>query len=255
MILVLCGTADGREIAAALAGEGYSVLASAATVYGGQLLDGCGGEVITGRLTAEEMLDLIRQRKVRLLVDATHPYAEMASAVAAKACRLAGVPYIRYQRPAAPLPRHPLIQKAGGYEAAAALAARTGETIFLTTGSKTLPVFIKAARELGRRVVARVLPEPAIIENCRRMGLTPADIIALQGPCSEELNRALLAQYKASVLVTKESGDPGGTTAKIAAALSLALPVVIVERPTAPPDAVDTLSGLLQQINVIKNAR
>jgi len=249
VILVLSGTAEGRAVVRALVDAGHRVLASAATNYGARLLFGCGGEVIAGRLGLEEMSDLMRQRGVRLVVDATHPYARLVTDTAIKACRQLKLPYLRYQRPATVLPAHPLILSAADYEEAAVLAVRQGGTIFLTTGSKTLCIFMRAARECGRRVVARVLPEPAVLEKCFRLGLTPADIVALQGPCSRELNRALFEQYRAGVLVTKDGGAIGGTDAKIAAALDLNLPVVVIRRPPPPPGAIGTVDELLRRVN------
>jgi len=119
----------------------------------------------------------------------------------------------------------------------------------LTTGSKTLPGFAAAARRSGKRLVVRVLPDPGVLAGCFALGLKSSDVIALQGPVSYELNRALFCAYRAEVLVTKESGPAGGTAEKIAAALDLGMRVVVVERPVlAYPLAVNSCAGLLQAL-------
>lgn len=232
MILVLGGTKDARIVVEMLATRGHQVLASAATAYGGELLAGAGATRVSDRpLGRQELADLMDDHKIRTVVDATHPYAVAISAMATDLCGEKGIPYHRYHRPETILPEHPLVTFACSYEEAAERAAEIGEVIFLTTGSKTLDTFIKAARVLERRVVARVLPDPQVLARCLTLGLTPADIVAAQGPFSRDLNRALFQHYGARVVVTKDSGPAGGTAEKIEAALGLDIPVVVVGRP------------------------
>lgn len=249
MILVLAGTSDGRDVVKALASGGFDVLACAATRYGASLLEGSGALRISGRrLSGAEIGDMIIENGVKILVDATHPYAEEVSATAVEVCREKEVRYIRYQRPASRVQEHPLVIHAKSYPEAAEKAAELGEVIFLTTGSKTLDVFLDAAKKRGRRVVARLLPQPEVLKRCFELGLTPADIAAIQGPFSLELNIALLRHYNASVLVTKDGGALGGTEEKLSAALNLGIPVVVVDRPDPLPGAVGTLEELLEKI-------
>ncbi|WP_027357026.1 precorrin-6A reductase [Desulfofundulus thermocisternus] len=249
MILVLSGTADGRLIVQDLINHGYNVLASATTPYGGELLARHGAEVITGKLSINDMVALIKNRHIKLLIDATHPYAQQVSENARQACARTQIPYLRYQREESSLPQHPLIHCSNSYEEAAQQAVRHGKVIFLTTGSKTLNIFLNTARQHGARLVVRVLPEPEVIQHCRQLGLSPADIVAMQGPFSLELNRALFKQYEAEVVVTKNSGTIGGTDTKVAAALELGLPVVIISRPRVPDNSVTSRQELLKRIN------
>lgn len=254
MILVLTGTRDGRELVASLVARGYKVLASTATTYGGELLQGYGAEVKTGRMGDLELAELLKEKGIRLVVDATHPYAEVVSQTAGEVCRKAGVSYLRYQRPQQALPSHPLIFLAEDYIQAARAAvnkAGAGGLIFLATGSKTLDIFIQAAREKDCRVAARVLPDPDVMIRCRELGLTPADIVAMQGPFSRELNRSLFRHYNAAVLVTKESGQVGGTDDKVAAALELGMQVVVVRRPPAPNGAIHSVAETVTAVDRI----
>lgn len=193
------------------------------------------------------MAALIREREAEVVVDATHPFAVEARRNARRAAVQCQVPYLRFTRPPEPLPAHPLIRLAPDFAAAARLAAAHGPVIFLTTGSKTLPFFLPA-RAAGRRVVARVLPEPEVIAACREQGLLPRDIVALQGPVTEELNRALFRAYGATVVVTKESGGSGGQAAKIKAALDLGIPLVVVRRPPEEEVAIYDTAELVKRV-------
>lgn len=249
MILLLGGTTEGRTAARTLTAAGWPVLVSVATPYGATLAgEGFTGPVVVGRRDAAALAALIRERGIRLVVDATHPFATEAHRNARQAAAKCGVPYLRYARPAAPLPADPRIVACADFAAAAQEAVARGPVLFLTTGSKTLPLFLPVARAAGCRVVARVLPEPAVIAACREAGLSPRDIVALQGPLPVELNMALFRAFGATVVVTKESGAVGGQDAKIEAALSLEIPVVVVRRPPEPPGAVFTVEELLKRV-------
>lgn len=247
MILLLAGTADGREIAARLSSAGHRFIACTATEYGGRLLENSSAaEVISGRLDAEELVELILNRKVQLVIDATHPYAEEATANASRACAVTAAKYIRFQRPVLAMPESPLIHPVRGYPEAADKAAELADkSIFLATGVKTLSTFVTAAGAAGKKLTVRVMPDTESLRRCLELGIEPGDIVAMQGPFSADLNKQLFIHYRADVLVTKESGTTGGTDAKLEAALALAIPVVLIKRPPVPEGALDNIDELL----------
>ncbi|RDV83626.1 precorrin-6A reductase [Ammonifex thiophilus] len=246
MILVLGGTSEGREVAARLKAAGWSVLVSLATPVG----EAFAGEVetVVGRRDVAGFLALFQEKKVRLVVDAAHPFATELRRQIRKACSLAGLPYLRLARPSPPLPEHPLLVLCPDFTSAAEEAVRRGPVLFLTTGTRTLPLFTTRAKMAGCRVVVRCLPDPEAVAACLAAGLSHRDIVALTGPFTEELNRALFRAYGATVVVTKESGFPGGVEEKLKAAWTLGLPVVLVRRPPEPEGAFYRLEDLLQAV-------
>ena len=80
-------------------------------------------------------------------------------------------------------------------------------------------------------MTARVLPTAEVLNQCENFGLTPKQIVAMQGPFSTELNVELFKHAKAEVIVTKNSGKIGGADTKLEAAKILNLPVVMIARP------------------------
>lgn len=230
MIWVLSGTKDGVEIIRLLKKEGFKVFASAVTEYGAALSKKSGADSAIARAAdCDEMVEIIKKKKISAVVDATHPFAAEASKNAMRACRKAGIAYLRYERKAAKVQDSALIHYAGDFEEAGRKASQLGDVIFFAAGSKNLDKFLKAAKR--KKIIARVLPDVKAIQKCLNLGLTSSHIIAAQGPFSEEFNRAMLREYKADVLVTKESGTAGGVESKVNAALALNIPVVMVERP------------------------
>ncbi|MFZ5640850.1 MAG: precorrin-6A reductase [Bacillota bacterium] len=271
MILVLGGTAESREIVSRLRVCGMPVMATAVTDYGGKLLRESTEErgerpeiqgehlktpgkrqqvrILTGALDEASLARVITENRVTAVIDATHPYAGNISCTAEDITAKLGTTYIRYLRPAAAFDDHPLIRRAATWAEAADMAmeaaeasvrtAESGKTVFLTIGSKNLRPFTEAAKEKDIRLVARVLPDPAVLAECLKLGLMPRDIIACQGPFDESMNLAMLTHCRAGVLVTKDSGAIGGTEAKLAAARALHIPVVLVERPEEGKEGPD----------------
>lgn len=256
MILVMAGTSDARELALRIQQAGYPLLTTVVTDSAAKSMEEADLPVLTGRLTAEALTALIRERGVRAVVDATHPFAEEASKNAIAAAQAAGVPYIRFERDRIHIDHHPLITFADDYEQAAELAAAKGGVIMLTTGSKTLQVFAK--RLLGlpdTTLIARMLPRIDNMEKCAELGLEQKNIVAMQGPFSKELNKALYAHYQVTLMITKESGKVGAVDEKLESAFEMGIETIVIGRPVVNygtyfgdfDDVIAKLNELLQE--------
>lgn len=250
MIMVAAGTQDGRELVGLLLERGYAVAASVVSSYGHDLLASYGERLTINDkpLDRDGLMNYIAEHGIRLVIDASHPYAVNVSQNAMAACAAACIPYVRYERDLSEL------GAAGGniivvhsYEEAAARAAECGKNVFLTTGSRNLAKFTTAPALQGENIIARVLPTAEVITLCEDLGLSPANIVALQGPFSRELNRELFRRYSADVVITKNSGTLGGTDTKLAAAADLGLPVIVIDRPHIDYPALATdYAGILR---------
>lgn len=241
MIFVAAGTQDGRELTKLLLDAGHRVTASVVSHYGEQLLKRCGSERLTINdkpLDREALESYLREHRASCFVDASHPYAVNVSENAMAACRALAIPYLRYERSLTELEDtwRSAICLVHSYEEAAEEAARRGKVVFLTTGSRNLRQFTESPALSDCTLIARVLPTAEVIALCEGLGLSPKQIVAMQGPFSQALNREMFRQYRADVIVTKNSGAIGGTDTKIAAAVELGLPVVVIDRPVLAYD-------------------
>ncbi|MGR3319869.1 MAG: precorrin-6A/cobalt-precorrin-6A reductase [Candidatus Anammoxibacter sp.] len=70
-----------------------------------------------------------------------------------------------------------------------------------------------------------------MFKNALKWGIHASNIIALQGPFSFELNKALYERFKVDTIVTKDSGKQGGVIEKIDAAVKSEINVVLIKRP------------------------
>ncbi|MBO8168267.1 MAG: precorrin-6A reductase [Thermoanaerobacteraceae bacterium] len=231
MIAVVCHIKEGRDIIQLIKEKGLEVVALTDTAYGKKLIAGAGVEVYSGDITETALTRIFQDNAVRALVDVTHPYSHNLSKMLQQVCDDKQVEYIRYLRAETDLPDSSLIYPVTSWQEAAKFAQKLGDTIFLTTGSNNLKEFLNWVDTGKKRVVVRVLPDHKIIKKCQDLGLSPKDIVGMQGPFSKQINKATFKMYNASVIVTKDSGREGGTDTKIAAALDLKIPVVVLKRP------------------------
>jgi len=255
MILILSGTADGRRIAVELNKRGFKVLVTTVTGYGKMLLqrESCGGlEVQEGSLDAAALEKVITGKEISLVIDATHPFALQVSKTAVEVCGRLGIRYIRYEREKTGMQEDPHgIVFVNTFEEAARQAAAFPDNVFLTVGSKNLAVFCEVIPP--ERIIARVLPQGDILEKCEELGLQPRNIVALQGPFTRELNRELFKQYRAGVVVTKDSGRTGGAEEKIEAARELGIPVIVISRPEMEyPVVVREIEEIFEKIKDLR---
>ena len=228
-VILYGGTAEGRDIADALAAGGVPALAHVATDYGETLIHANASlQVHAGRLNGEEMAEEMRAAHCRLVIDATHPYASEVTKNIRAAAAQAGVRYLRVLRG-----RQSAGEGARFVESVAAavdyLNTTTGN-IFLATGSKDLASFT-GIENYKERVFARVLSLPEVVASCAALGFQGKNLIAMQGPFSRELNVAMLRQISARFLVTKDTGREGGFAEKVEAAASCGCELVVIGRP------------------------
>ncbi len=97
-ILLFGGTTEGRQAAGQLSRMGYEVTVCVATSTGEAFLKNIPGlRVLTGRKDQEQMAEVMRGG-YRCCIDATHPYAVMATSEIRSACEKTGVVYYRLLR-------------------------------------------------------------------------------------------------------------------------------------------------------------
>ncbi len=242
-ICIFAGTTEGRRLVSLLK-DAADVTTCVATEYGGEMLcDIDGVRVRQGRMNAEEMTAFFTENRFDKIIDATHPYAEEATANIAAAAKAAGVPLMRILREKDAFVKD-AVYVSSVAEAKEYLSDKDGN-VLITTGSKELSAYVGLDMQ---RVWARVLPLASSLEACENAGVPTPHIIAMQGPFSEETNLAQLNAINAKYLVTKDSGKNGGFYEKISAARKAgAVPVIIGQPPQTkgllPDEAAAELSG------------
>ncbi|MFH9859184.1 cobalt-precorrin-6A reductase [Streptomyces sp. NPDC017202] len=241
-VLVLGGTTEARELAAALAARpGVRVTSSLAgrvsrpaALAGDVRSGGFGG--------ADGLAAWLAEHAVDAVVDATHPFAAGITANAAHAATAAGRPLIVLRRPGWRPGPGDRWHRVGSLAEAAELLPRLGGRVLLTTGRLGLAAF---AHLTGPHFVVRSVEPPA-------PPMPPdTELVLARGPFTVTDELALLREHRIDVLVTKDSGGVA-TAAKLTAARRLGLPVVVVRRPPLPDGvtAVPDVAGALERLGL-----
>jgi precorrin-6A/cobalt-precorrin-6A reductase len=231
-VLILGGTTEARRLAELLHGTpGLTLTSSLAGRVASPRLPP--GEVrIGGFGGAEGLAAWLREHRVDVLIDATHPFAGTISFHAARAAATAHVPLLALRRPGWVPVAGDDWHDAGSLAEAARLLPALGRRVFLTTGRMGLAAF--AALDdlwfLVRSVDAPEAPHPARME-----------VLLDRGPFTLDGERELLRRHRVDVVVTKDSGG-AATAPKLTAAREAGLPVLVVRRPPVP-EGVPVVTG------------
>ncbi len=174
---------------------------------------------------AEGLAAYLSAERIDALIDATHPYAARISNNAARAAAAARVPSLMLHRPAwTPVVGDVWTEVADTHDAVRALGS-AARHVFLALGRQELNPFAAAPQHdyLIRSVdpIDPPLPVPR------------ATYVTGRGPFTEADDRSLLMAHAIDVVIAKNSGGTA-TYGKIAAARVLALPVILIRRPTLP---------------------
>lgn len=234
----MAGTSDAGKIINELSSEeSINILATATTRHGVDLALSSGAhEVLEGRFDFDELAGIIKENDIELLIDATHPFASEATRNAIIASETLKVDYIRFERPISEFPDSKLLYKCPSFEEAVGQILQILDQeknipsrIFHLAGVNTLHYLTESISQ--DIIVARVLPSLYSVKKCLELGIPHGNIVAMEGTFSRDFNRILMEEFEIGVVLTKESGQSGGTMSKIQAALDLDIPVVIVIRP------------------------
>ena len=225
-LVIFSGTSEGHALCRFVSACGGNADVYVATDYGAAVMEPMHGIAVhEGRLDADAMAAVLDVNT--LLVDATHPYAAVVSDNLRAACTQTGAQYERLLRPQ--LDSEGVVTVPDTAVAVRWLNAHPGRAL-LTVGSKELLVYT-GVRGWRERLVARVLPSVSVLEQCASFGFAGAQVIAMQGPFSHEMNVALLRQTRADILVTKDTGKAGGFAEKLSAAREVGATVLVIARP------------------------
>ena len=214
-ILLLGGVTEALAIARTLGPQHVYSLAGVGRVPGDL---GC--EVrVGGYGGAEGLAQYIREQRIDLLLDATHPYAAQISQNAALAAAASGVPCWALRRPAW------VAQPDDDWRE----VADWSELV------QALKPFKRPLFTLGREPLEHVheIPEDQFW-TLRALDVYPGnercEVIGARGPFLIDEERALFEQHQIDVLISKNSGS-SATEPKLQVARERAVPVLILKRP------------------------
>ncbi|MCM3566030.1 cobalt-precorrin-6A reductase [Hydrogenophaga intermedia] len=220
-ILLLGGTSEASALAGCLAERGENAVLS----YAGRVSQPKAQPIpvrIGGFGGVPGLVRYLQEHHVTHLVDATHPFATQMSRHAVEAAQQTGIALLALTRPpwrAGPGDRWQAVP-----DMAAAVAALAGppKRVLLALGRLHCAEF---AAQPQHHYILRLVDAP--IEP---PALPHHTVVVSRGPFGVSGDLALMRRQGVDIVVAKNAGGVGAE-AKLHAARSLGLPVVMVERP------------------------
>lgn len=246
-ILIFAGTTEGRKLAEYAAEIGAACYVSTATEYGKEVLgEHPGIRVLSGRMDEGQIEGFLEEKCIRLVIDATHPFARAATENIRAACERAEVRYVRCLREKGTADAGDRVVMADSVRQAVEYLKTTQGNILIATGSKELRLYTEIDG-YQERCFARVLSTPEAVEESAKLGFQGRHLIAMQGPFSREMNLALLRYADAEYFVTKESGKAGGFEEKLEAAREAGAVPVVIGRPQETGEGMERTKEILME--------
>ena len=245
MILILGGTTEGRLAANTLDESGSPFYYS--TRGDEQEVSLHHGIRLQGGMDAEAMELFCRQKGIRLLVDAAHPFAEELHRNVATVGQRLQVPVIRLERIYPPRTACPVIWCAGYDEAVKKIQQSHPASLLLLTGVQSIARLAALWKDENIRCHCRILDRDSSRLLADRQGF-PRERLCYYHEGEDE--RIVMEQLHPKAIVLKESGLSGGFKEKVEVATSLGIQVFAIQRPLLPPSFITVTGrhGLRRQV-------
>ena len=246
MILVFGGTTEGRRAAAVLEQAGSPYYYS--TRGSGQEVELVHGVRLSGTMDTAAVVAFCREKSIRLIVDAAHPFAEQLHRNLLVAAEEVRIPLIRYDRIYPPHTDD--ITWCSDYADAIRRLEDAGvRRLLALTGVQTIgrlkpywqrydTWFRILDRDSSREIAAaHGFPQERLLQADPRQ-------LAPQQQDAQQLDSQLLLSLRPEAILTKESGISGGFVEKVEAAKAAGIKIFVIEAPLQlPPRGEGVVNG------------
>lgn len=245
MILILGGTTEGRLAVNTLDESGSPFYYS--TRGDEQEVSLHHGIRLQGGMDAGAMEQFCRQKGIRLLVDAAHPFAEELHRNVATVGQRLQIPVIRLERIYPPRTACPVIWCADYDEAVKKIQQSHPASLLLLTGVQSIARLAALWKDENIRCHCRILDRDSSRLLADRQGF-PRERLCYYHEGEDE--RIVMEQLHPEAIMLKESGLSGGFKGKVEVATSLGIQVFAIQRPPLPPSFITVTGrhGLRRQV-------
>ena len=201
MIWVIGGTKDSRDFLEKFIEYDKDIIVSTATEYGAKLIENLPVKTSSEKMDKEAMLKFVENNKITKVIDTSHPYAFEVSKNAMEVAEEKNIQYFRFEREKVDI----LPKKYKNFEE------------------------IKDLKNLSN-IYFRILSRWDMVKRCEDNNILPKNIIAMQGPFTENMNIAMMEQFNIKYLITKKAGDTGGEREKVSACDKLDVEIIYLDK-------------------------
>ena len=208
-VWILSGTADGPVLANKLINLNYVVFASVVTQKASKTYSKNPKlHIITGSLNGkDEIINFIKINNIKLVVDATHPFAQIISKNLNIACEEISIPLIIYERKSLPIESNNIhyisgLKKINNNDV-------KNKNILLAIGSRMLNDTATHYLSCGANIFARILPTKESITKALGSCIKKSNIAILEPSkkIEENLEKKLCDFWQIDYVLCRDSGS------------------------------------------------
>ncbi|OCK41863.1 hypothetical protein BA195_13530 [Tenacibaculum soleae] len=230
MILVFGGTTEGRKVAKLL--QEKSMLFVYSTKTNIPFEENKIASYRHGALNEKQLENYLIKNNVKLIVNASHPFAEILHNTIARVAESLQIPVIRFGRKLLSKTIHPLVFYVNTYDDASNLF-KENHILLALTGVQS----IKRLKHWWQKNTTyfRILNRPESLAIARESNF-PEEQLILGLPSADLKKEIELIKAKSiNIVLTKETGNSGFLSTKIEAALKTDTQIIIITQPEIPP--------------------
>ena len=229
MILVFGGTTEGKKVATLLQRKAMPFVYSTKTNIA--FPETTIASYRHGALDRKQLKEYLTENNIKLIINASHPFAELLHNTIAIVAENLQIPVIRFGRQLLPKTENSLISYVDSYDEGLALLHENHKLLALT-GVQSIKrlqpwwqqhtTYFRILNRLGSIAIAAEsnFPKEQLI-----LGLPSADL---------ESEISLIAEKNINIILTKETGNSGFLSTKIEAALQTNTQIIIIRQPKVP---------------------
>ncbi len=247
MLLIFGGTTEGKLAAKVCDAAGKLFYYS--TKSPSSHFETANGKAVSGAMEVSDIVSFCNEYDIKLIVNASHPFALNLHENIAQAARQLNIAVIRLERLYPPQGQYKHITYFKDFSSLLSfLQNNPQDKLLALTGVNTIAKLKPYWQQYN--TVFRIMDRPESIAEVKKHDLPFSQVIYYQKDNDDE---ALFRSLAPSAIITKESGDTGGYTNKLLAAQALGIPVFVIKRPALSPDfiVVQGEHGLRKQIERI----
>ncbi len=206
------------------------------------------GKKITGALDVTEIVSFCVDKRIKLIINAAHPFAENLHNNIALASDKLQIPVIRYEREY-PERDSSLIWTDSYQDTILFLKENNIDRLLALSGVNT----IEKLKSYWKNSITwfRILKRPESIAIALQQGF-PVDNLIYYSPKSDNIAE-VIKELGPQAIFTKESGESGGFEKKVSISRQFKIPLIVIKRPVLSPNFILVFGpyGLRKQIEAL----
>lgn len=229
MILVFGGTTEGKKAATLLESMAMPFVYSTKTNIDFQ--ETKIANYRHGALNEKELEDYLIQKSIKIIINASHPFAEVLHGTIATVAKKLQIPVVRFGRKLLSKTIDPLVEYVTSYNAALELL-KENNTLLVLTGVQSISKLKSWWK--NNTTYFRILNRPESLAIANKSDFPEKQLILGLPSANLEKEIDLIKANNIDTILTKETGNSGFLSTKIEAALKTNAHIIIINQPKIP---------------------